>query len=180
VTVNMLGREVNITFSTPLTSEIREFIDKAKEIPAYKVKAVKWTEKRSLSANAYFHKLCELLATERTLRGDVVKPYQVKNEMIASYGQREYLESGNAWVIKTQITLDEAMNLQNDTHLQFIKADPKEDNVYWYYLMRGSHTYDTREMAVLIEGTISECKAYNIETLPPEELERMIDKWQSS
>lgn len=179
--VDYLSNTVLLTFATnDYSGEIREFIDKCNKDTDLKIKAVKWHDKRSLKANGYFHKLCELLATARTLSGDVVKPYQVKNEMIAAYGQREYLQSGKAWVIKTQITLDEAMDLQDDTHLQFWRSDPNEEGVYWYYIMRGSHTYDTREMAALIEGTVSECKAYNIETLPPDELRRMIEQWQSS
>ena len=35
----------------------------------------------------------------------------------------------------------------------------------------GSSTYNTKEMARLIDGIVSECKELEIETMPPEKLE---------
>ena len=41
-------------------------------------------------------------------------------------------------------------------------------------LLKPSHTYDSKEMSVLIDGIVSEAKDLGIETLPPSELERMM------
>ena len=41
----------------------------------------------------------------------------------------------------------------------------------------GSSTYNTKEMSVLIDGTVYEAKELGIETLPPDELERMKIEW---
>ena len=41
----------------------------------------------------------------------------------------------------------------------------------------GSSCFDTKEMAVFIDGIVRECKDPNIETLPPDELERMKKGW---
>ena len=41
----------------------------------------------------------------------------------------------------------------------------------------GSSKYDTANMSRLIDGIISECKEQGIETLPPEELERLKQQW---
>ena len=43
-----------------------------------------------------------------------------------------------------------------------------------YIMLRGSSSYDTKEMARLIDGLVSECKEVGIETLPPDEVERMM------
>ena len=43
-----------------------------------------------------------------------------------------------------------------------------------YMMLKGSSEYDTKEMSHLIDGLVSECKEMGIETLPPEELERMM------
>ena len=43
--------------------------------------------------------------------------------------------------------------------------------------MRGSHTYDSREMSELIKGTIQEAEDLGIETLTPRELEQILGKW---
>ena len=44
-------------------------------------------------------------------------------------------------------------------------------------MMRGSSTYDTREMSRLIDGLVEECKAQGIETLPPDEFGRMMERY---
>jgi hypothetical protein len=41
----------------------------------------------------------------------------------------------------------------------------------------GSSTYDSKEMATLIDGIVREAKDLDIETLPPYELERMKAEW---
>lgn len=41
----------------------------------------------------------------------------------------------------------------------------------------GSSEFDTRQMAILIDGIISECKELLIETLTPNEIERMKNEW---
>lgn len=43
-----------------------------------------------------------------------------------------------------------------------------------FYRIKGSSQYNTREMSRLIDGLVSECKECGIETLTPEELERMM------
>ena len=47
-------------------------------------------------------------------------------------------------------------------------------------MLRGSSTYNTEEMSKLIDGLVSECKEQGIETLPPEELERMMQAYEQN
>ena len=47
-----------------------------------------------------------------------------------------------------------------------------------YALIKGSHLYDSKEMSLLIDGIVSECKELGIETLTPAELERMKSAWR--
>ena len=47
----------------------------------------------------------------------------------------------------------------------------------FYKIYRGSHTYDTKEMSVLIDGTVADAKELGIETLPPAELQAMKERW---
>jgi hypothetical protein len=42
----------------------------------------------------------------------------------------------------------------------------------------GSSTYDTQQMAVLIDNLIQDCKSLDIETLPPEKLALLKEAWQ--
>ena len=41
----------------------------------------------------------------------------------------------------------------------------------------GSSTFDSKEMASFIDRIVSECKEMGIETLPPDEIERMRREW---
>lgn len=49
-------------------------------------------------------------------------------------------------------------------------------NVTLYY---GSSTYDTAQMARLIDYIVQDCKEQGIETLPPRELERLKEEWSA-
>jgi len=49
-------------------------------------------------------------------------------------------------------------------------------NVICYF---GSSTYDSAQMSRLIDLVVQDCKLQGIETLPPEELERMVNSWQN-
>lgn len=48
-------------------------------------------------------------------------------------------------------------------------------NVVLYY---GSSTYDTRQMARLIDNILQDCREQGIETLPPWEVERLKEGWR--
>lgn len=47
-------------------------------------------------------------------------------------------------------------------------------------MLAGSSTYDTKEMSELINGLVAECKEQGIETLPPEELARMMAEYEEN
>ena len=59
--------------------------------------------------------------------------------------------------------------------VKFSEENGKE--VVFYRIYRGSSTYDSKEMSLLIEGTVSDAKDLGIETIPPDELERMMLMW---
>jgi len=121
-------------------------------------------DKRSLNANSYFHVLCDKL--RQALK---ISFAECKNNLITSYGQIEYIGETPA-TIKTNIPADK-MAQSETLHCKPIHVEGSD--AYWYRLYRGTHTYDTREMALLIDGTIEECKAQGIETMTPYELKRL-------
>lgn len=136
-----------------------------------KFKISEWHPKRSRSANSYFHVLSDRIADARTLRGDTISKAAEKNELIGKYGQMMLLPNGQRAVFKSNVPPDAAKEWEGE-HLFFIKYD-EDPNVYWYRLMRHTATYDSREMAALIDGTIEDAKAWGVETLTPEELKRL-------
>jgi hypothetical protein len=132
----------------------------------------KYRKDRSLNANNYFHKLCSMIAQSQGL-----SLIEVKNQMISDYGQ--YDEDMKDIIMKDSIDWRKLEKL----HLQPTSATRIMDNgeLYRVYLvMRGSHTYDTKEMSVLIDGTVQEAKQLGIETLPDKEIERLKSIWTNN
>ena len=134
------------------------------------VEIKKHREKRSLNANAYFHVLCGKIAEVQKLSHTMVH-----NQMIADYGQMD--EDIKNIIMDAEIPWEKVQTI----HLRPTTATRMMDNgkLYRVYIvMRGSHTYDTKEMSRLIDGTVQEAKQLGIETLTPAELERMMRAWQ--
>lgn len=135
----------------------------------------KHKEKRSLDANAYFHVLVGKIADCHT---PPISKQRCKNILICRYGQPDFLPDGQPIVIKTNIPVEKMLE-QETMHVAPCGVDiqgGKEINFYRVY--RGSHTYDTKEMSILIEGTVQEAKDLGIEVATPEELKRYAELWQ--
>ena len=129
--------------------------------------------KRSLDSNSYFHVLCDKL---RQKLG--ISMARCKNQLIADYGQIEYIDE-QPMIYKTNAPEEYMMELET-IHTKCVKVTEENGkDVYFYRIYRGSHTYNTAEMAKLIEGTVQECKAQDIETASPAELEHMQKLWES-
>ena len=137
---------------------------------ALDITAKRHRQKRSLNANAYFHVLVSQIAAKT---GESIT--ERKNSLIAEYGQIDR-------DLGTVILLDAIEWRKIDSlHLRPTTAVKVLDNgkLYRvYYVMRGSHTYDTEEMSRLIDATVDQAKELGIETLTPSELERMKASWK--
>lgn len=44
----------------------------------------------------------------------------------------------------------------------------------------GSSQYDTKEMSILIDGIVDECKQMGLETWPPDQIALLKDNWQEA
>ena len=134
-----------------------------------KVNITKWRDKRSLTANAYFHTLSDKLADATRMS----KP-ECKNYLLYHYGQKLRDADGKLVVLKTNANEKELLN-HKDFHFWHFKT--AEDGTPMYVMLRHSSSFDSREMSILIDGVIEECKAWGIETLPPQEVERLKRAW---
>lgn len=131
-----------------------------------------YSPKRSLSANAYFHVLCHEMA-KKIERSETY----VKNLEIATYGQFDLMENGEKWVIKTNLDLNKMWE-QETLHTKPLGA--KEENgvtVYFYAIMKPSHTYTVKEMSQLIDGAVTDAKDMGIPTISDAEMERLLNAW---
>lgn len=134
------------------------------------VEAHKHRERRSLDANAYFHKLTGELA-----EAIGISKIRCKNILIARYGQPMQKADGETVYIKTNIPQDEMLEIEY-LHTSLVKVAP---DACIYRVYKGSHEYDTKEMSMLIDGLVQECKAQGIQTDTPEQIERMKALWNT-
>lgn len=147
---------------------LAETLDKLKD-EQITIKADKVRQRRSLNANNYFYQLCGKIAE----RVDASKD-EIHNRMLARYGQEARDKDNNIVFCLYPADID----YKNATDVCLKPTGNMEDRngtMYeWFIVMRGSHTYDSREMAKLIDGTVSECKEVGgIETMTEDELKRL-------
>lgn len=129
----------------------------------------KWHPKRSLTANAYCWVLCQKIAELLKTSKD-----EVYEELIQKYGYFLMNEDDSPVTITVSSKVDMS---RIDGHFRFYR-DSKDGRFKSYILIRGSSQYDSKEMAHFIDGIVSECKDMGIETLPPDELKRMVGEWK--
>jgi hypothetical protein len=127
-----------------------------------------YREKRSLDANAYFHVLSGKISENLT-----ISKARSKNILICKYGQPQLLPDGNAMIYKTNAPV-EFMLEQESIHCIPVKY---LDDAIFYKVYRGSSTYDTKEMSLLIDGTVADAQELGIQTATPEELRVMKERW---
>lgn len=157
--------QVEITF--PVCHEYRNVftgIEFNKDIYELDIKQLR--KKRSLDANNYFWALVRDIAVLLHTTED-----EVYLGMLERYGVFEIYpiapepEKLEALKRKWRLVVDMGDCEVNETKMRKVKC---------FY---GSSQYDTSEMAHLIDGTISECQKLGIPTLPPAEIERMVEAW---
>ena len=121
-------------------------------------------QKRSLTANAYAWALIGKIAD--TMRMDKDECYLL---MLKRYGQSEIVS------VLSYIDVDGYFK-----YFETIATTELNGKEFTHYkIFKGSSEFDSREMAVLIDGIISEAKDLDIETLPPAELERLKETWKT-
>ena len=163
INIDIIDRKPVI--SVKVNEDITDGLRKLVECENIDIILKKHRNKRSLDANAYFHVLCGKIAEVL----EISKP-RCKNILIGRYGQPELLENGAPAVLKSNIPI--SFMLEQET-LHCMPCGEKEENGFeltFYRVYRGSHTYDTKEMSVLIDGTVQEAKDIGVETMPPDEI----------
>lgn len=145
--------------------------------------AKKYREKRSLDANAYYWQLITKLSGVMRLS----KPH-LHNMMLRRYGQPEIIDGRMVYVVLPDSDSGEKTANRAETYhirpTSEVHAGNDGKRFRTYVMLRGSSTYDTREMSHLIDGLVQECREQGIETMPPEEFECMMEaydqKWRKA
>lgn len=131
-------------------------------------------DRRSLDANAYLWVLLQRLADAMTAEGggDIAysKEY-VYQQMLGKYGQSYVVKIPNEHIEKF---------LREHKYAYQHETLPAEERAQYFKVLIGSSNYSTREMSVLINGVVAECKEQGIETMTPAELSLLLDRWEES
>lgn len=137
----------------------------------YDLEVKEHRKKRSLDANAFAWVLIGKLAAAMRMQ-----PNEVYIEAIRSIG-------GNYEIIP--VRTDAAEKFQKIWSKQGLgwpcidmgpSQIPGYRNLQAYY---GSSTYDTRQMSLLIDNLVQDCKALDIETMPEEQLAALMGSWNA-
>lgn len=153
---------------TVRTNRARAVVSEINPDKEYTVEIKEYRKKRSLDANSFYwsvlSQLAAALGTSNT---------ELHNIMLRRYGQVE--RYGDQLVYVVLPDTDEAAEKADKAETYHVKPTSqvkagKDGRMYrTYLLLRGSSTYDTKEMSVLINGLLSECKQAGLEVLTEQE-----------
>lgn len=136
----------------------REWYAAQREGKEYTVEISEKNNPRSKDANSYFHVLCRKIADKMN-----ISMAEVKNKMISLYGQPDIIDGGlNYMIVREEMDVGRFEHLHLQPTTQVTELNGKLYRTY--IVMRGvgakknEKTYDTKEMSILIDGTISEAK----------------------
>lgn len=174
---SMRGRLVDMTIglngkhriTVEVSRDFREDFDRLKD-QDLDIEIKKHRDKRSKSANAYFHVLVNKIATVRGGSEEATK-----KSLVIEYGALAKDEDGLTVGFKLPVSVDV------DTVHPYTKCfDTREENgkLFRCYLVYKRTRYmDSKEMARLIDGAIEVAKELGIETDTPEQLARYKEEW---
>lgn len=119
-------------------------------------------KKRSLNANAYAWALIGKIAD--VLRSSKNEIYL---EMLKKYGQSE--------IVSVLSDINVTGYFKYFEEIATVKLQGKDFT--HYKVFKGTSEYNTAEMAVFIDGVISEAEELGIDTLPPDEVKKIKSLW---
>ena len=128
----------------------------------------KWSDKRSIQANAYFHVLVNEIAKATKSSMD-----DVKKQLVLNYGTPARGSDGKYAAVKVPKNTDLDQFYKYYRHI-----GTDENGLDMYILFKRTSDLNKEEMGRLITGTQDEAKAFGIETMTPDELARMMSRYK--
>lgn len=159
----MTGRLVDMAFTLggkqrvtlELNGDFREIWDKLHLEPILDVEVKKHREKRSHSANAYFHVLVNKIAAETGESDDLVK-----ERLVVAYGTVARDKDGCTVGFKLPVSVD-----VHDLYKYTRCFDVREEDGKWfncYLVYKDTSKMDTKEFSHLIDGAIDEANCSGV------------------
>lgn len=163
VTYNPLTKEYEVTFSSKERPNMQE-LQNIMQHDNVSVTAKKASKRRGLDANAYLWVLLQKIA--ETVKSD---KWSIYLKMLERYGVFTHV------IVKPNAV--DAMKAEWRTCIELGEVNVNGQTGVQLQCYFGSHTYDSKQMSVLIDGVVSEAKELGIETLTPSQLAQMKQEW---
>lgn len=155
------GRRISFLIDTASTRDAESIVDKLGDSDL-EITVKRYRVKRSLTANAYFHCLCNEIA--RVIKAS---DQEVKSRLVKDYGVPDKDEDDN---LLSVILPKSCPPERIDPYLVPIARDGK---YITYLAYKHTHEMNTQEFSRVVDAAVQEAKELGIETLPEAELERL-------
>ena len=136
------------------------------------VEIKKHREKRSLTANSYLWVLCRDLAQELSKESPTTA-FDVYRLMLRRYSTWWDI----IYVSENMFNLLKSQEEEKNATYRIVDDLDRKDGQVKAKVWVGSSTFNTEQMSRVIDGIVSECKERGIDTMPPDELERLVSEW---
>lgn len=151
-----------IEFTGTITDIKRKIFQLNKE-KKYDVKITEHRNKRSKNANSY---MWELVGKIADVLGESKE--QVYLQELKKYGQSLLIPVKKGTLPNGYFKYYE---FECESTINEKEAD-------WYKVYKGSSNYNTKEMSILIDGIVSDCRELDIPTLEDYEIEKLVEEWE--
>lgn len=151
-----------------LIAELASYIDSLDDGKEYILTVKEKKKKKSLNANSYFWVLCDKLAEKTNIEKTAIYRSYIKE-----IGGNSELICIQDFAVEGMKEIWEGFGIGWQVDILPSKLEGYTDML----LYKGSSKYDTEQMSRLINLVVQDCKENDIETLTPQELERLCEKW---
>ena len=139
------------------------------------IKIDRTRKKRSLNANAYMWVLCEALAVALSEGSkDTTTKEEVYREHIKNVGVFRQIEIDEA----AAGTIETIWSKHGIGWFSERVDYSKTEGFVLINMYYGSSTYNTKQMARLIDNIIQDCRTLGVETKSDEEIKALVDSWE--
>jgi len=143
----------------------KELIIQLVKLPDEKKYEIKeYKEKRSLNANNYYWELVTQLAN--ILRMDKEDLHFI---LLQKYGQSEMIS------VVADVDMKDYLKYYTEAGESILNGKLFKH----YKVYKGSSEMNRKEMSILINGLVDECKRQGIETRSPEEVKSLLERWDN-
>lgn len=169
ISLNFTSGKPNLTLEINEKNRLLNGYDDLKDKDKLSITIKPYREKRSLNANAYAWLLIGRIADELSLlSGAGVDKEDVYLDMLRKYGQSQIIS------VRADVPLKAYIKYYDEIGESTLGSKRFKH----YKIYKGSSGFDSREMAILINGIVDDAKALGISTQTPEQLANMLSLWE--